>query len=74
MARQIGLFFLFIGVVLLVIFFASDQTDNTVWSYFIGGAVLVALGVVLMRRTSRPDSEHGRFKTYRKLRNRSKRP
>jgi O-antigen/teichoic acid export membrane protein len=72
MSRQIGEFFLFIGIVLLVIFFASDQSENTAWGYFIGGAALTALGGYLMWRNRRPDLESGRFKSYRRMRDRPK--
>ena len=74
MTRQIGLFFSFIGVILLVIFFTSDQTENTVWGYFIAGAALVILGGALIFHNPRSDSESHRFKAYRKLRNRPRRP
>ncbi len=72
MSRQIGAFFLFIGVILLVIFFASDQSENTAWGYFISGAALVALGGFLMWRKRRTDLESSRFKAYRKMRDRPK--
>jgi hypothetical protein len=72
MSRQIGEFFLFIGVILLVIFFAGDQTENTAWGYFISGAALVALGGILMWRKPRADLESSRFRGYRKMRDRPK--
>jgi hypothetical protein len=72
MSRQIGEFFLFIGIVLLVIFFASDQSENTAWGYFISGAAMIALGCYLMWRNRRPDLESSRFKSYRRMRDRPK--
>jgi LPXTG-motif cell wall-anchored protein len=72
MSRQIGQFFLFIGVILLVIFFASDQSQNTPWVYFISGAALVALGGILLWRKRGPDLESSRFRSYRKMRDRPK--
>ena len=72
MSRQIGQFFFFIGVILLVIFFASDQSENTAWGYFISGAALIALGGYLMWRNRRTDLENNRFRAYRKMRDRPK--
>jgi hypothetical protein len=72
MSRQIGEFFIFIGVILLVIFFASDQTENTSWGYFISGAALVALGGILMWHNRRTDLENSRFRAYHKMRDRPK--
>ncbi len=72
MYRRIGEFFLFIGLILLVIFFASDQNQERVWGYFIAGGALVILGGILMWGRRGPEIESSRFKTYRRLRNRSK--
>jgi Na+/melibiose symporter-like transporter len=72
MYRQIGEFFIFIGLILLVIFFASDQNQERAWGYFIVGLALVALGAIMMFRRRGPEIESSRFRTYRKLRDKPK--
>jgi hypothetical protein len=72
MYRRIGEFFLFIGLILLVIFFASDQSQELAWGYLIIGGGLVILGGILMWRRRGPEIESNRFRTYRKLRDRPK--
>jgi hypothetical protein len=72
MYRQIGEFFLFIGLILLVIFFASDQNQERAWGYFVVGGALVVLGGIMMFRRRGPEIESTRFRSYRKLRDRPK--
>ncbi len=66
---KFGRFLFFIGLMLLVIFFAIDQSQNPAYGYFCAGAVVVILGVILMR-SSKPEqpAESLRFRTVRRWR------
>jgi Na+/melibiose symporter-like transporter len=65
---KFGRFLFFIGLILLVVFFAIDQSENPAYGYFCGGVVVVILGVILMRRGQPPPAESMRFRTLRRWR------
>jgi sugar phosphate permease len=69
---KIGRFFFFIGLVLLVVFFAIDQVESPAYGYFCVGIVVVILGVMLMRRGHQPPAESMRFRTLRRWREQQK--
>lgn len=70
MSRQIGQFFLFIGLLVLVIFFATNQINEPAWGYCCSGLSLVGIAFYLLFR-SRPHSATGaRFRAIRRLRGR----
>ena len=66
---KIGRFFFFIGLILLVIFFAMDQAKNPSYGYFCVGIIVVILGGLLMMRGRQPPpAESMRFRTVRRWR------
>jgi hypothetical protein len=66
---KIGRFFFFIGLILLVIFFAMDQAKNPSYGYFCVGIIVVILGGLLMMRGRQPPpTESMRFRTVRRWR------
>jgi hypothetical protein len=65
---KLGRFLLFVGLILLVVFFAMDQAANPSYGYFCVGAVAVFLGGVLMMRGHKPPDESMRFRTVRRWR------
>jgi len=65
---KIGRFFFFIGLILLVIFFAMDQAKHPSYGYFCVGVIVVILGGILMRRGRQPPAESMRFRTVRRWR------
>jgi 4-amino-4-deoxy-L-arabinose transferase-like glycosyltransferase len=71
-AGKFGRFLLFIGLILLVVFFAMDQSTNPSYGYFCVGAIAVILGAVLMRRGHQPPDESMRFRTVRRWREQQK--
>jgi membrane-bound metal-dependent hydrolase YbcI (DUF457 family) len=70
MISQIGQFFLFIGLIGLLIFFATDQVHNPAYGFCCGGFLSVLLGVLMIWRTRRPPPTEGRFRILRWLRGR----
>ena len=69
---KLGRFFIFIGLVLLVVFFAMDQAQHPAYGYFCGGVVGVLLGALLMIRGRQPPAESMRFRTLRRWREQQK--
>ena len=65
---KIGRFLVFIGLILLVVFFAMDQAKNPSYGYFCIGLVILILGAVLMVRGHQPPAESMRFRTLRRWR------
>ena len=69
---KFGRFLFFIGLVLLVVFFAMDQAKHPAYGYFCIGAVMVFLGGILMLRGQQPPAESMRFRTMRRWREQQK--
>ena len=65
---KIGRFLLFIGLILLVVFFAMDQAKHPSYGYFCIGVVVAILGGILMVRGHQPPAESMRFRTLRRWR------
>jgi len=65
---KIGKFLLFIGLILLVVFFATDQAKHPSYGYFCIGLVVVILGGLLFVRGHHPPAESMRFRTLRRWR------
>ena len=66
--HKIGRFLLFIGLILLVVFFAVDQSLHPSYGYFCVGVIVVLLGGLLMVRGQQPPAESMRFRTLRRRR------
>ena len=65
---KIGRFLFFIGLILLVVFFAMDQAKHPSYGYFCVGVVVLLLGGILMLRGHQPPAESMRFRTLRRWR------
>ena len=65
---KLGRFLLFIGLILLVVFFAMDQAKHPSYGYFCVGLVVAILGGILMVRGHQPPTESMRFRTLRRWR------
>jgi len=65
---KIGRFLLFIGLILLVVFFAMDQAKHPSYGYFCIGLVVAILGGILIVRGHQPPAESMRFRTLRRWR------
>jgi len=70
---QIGEFFLVIGVILLAVFFVTDQSRNPQYILFFGGLLVSAAGFSLMVRNHEPATgESARFRGVRRYRQKSR--
>ncbi len=65
---RLGQFLLFVGIILLVVFFVSDQNTYFQPGFFFVGLLLSFLGVYIIWRDWKPTTESKRFRTLRKLR------
>jgi hypothetical protein len=65
---RVGQFFIFVGLIGLVIFFMSERAGQPDFRYFIGAVITLPLGVLLMWRGRNPPQEQSaRFRTLRRL-------
>lgn len=70
--NKIGRFLIFIGLILLVIFFTVDQAKNPSYGYLCTGVVVLILGGLLMWRGQPAPEDSMRFRTLRKWREQQK--
>ncbi len=68
MTARIGWFFVIVGSVLLIIFFASDLAKETKYQYLCLGMVGVVMGLILWNKGRPASPPSGRFSTVRKMR------
>jgi hypothetical protein len=64
---RIGSFFVFIGLILLVIFFTTDQAKYPSYGYFFVGVALVFLGGFLWWRNRKPWPPAERFRAIHRM-------
>ena len=68
---KIGQYFMFIGLILLVIFFVSSQGHSPAFEYLVGGLGLTILGGYIFFQDRNPvEPNTTRFRSLRKLRER----
>ncbi len=65
---KIGRLLIVIGLILLVIFFAVDQSKHPSYGYFCVGLLAVILGGIFLVRGHKPPEESMRFRTLRRWR------
>jgi len=64
---RLGTFFLLIGLVMLILFFGTDQSQNPQYILFFGGTPLTVLGVYLLWSDRKPTEPTTRFSGVRRL-------
>lgn len=70
MTFRIGIFFLFIGLISMWVYFATDFADApAIWLFFVALGMIL-LGIYLLRRGYSPPESSGRFRLLRRLRER----
>jgi hypothetical protein len=65
---RVGSFFVIIGLVLLMIFFFTDQAKYPSFGYFASGGALLFLGGYLWWSDRKPPVESSRFRALRRAR------
>jgi hypothetical protein len=68
---RLGWFFVLIGLVFSVIFFTTDQAENPGYGFLFLGAAALFLGIGLVWRNRKPNVEEVRFRTLRRVRQKS---
>jgi len=63
---RVGQFFVFVGIIILVIFFVSDRVQAPNYVYFCSGFILLILGVYAMWRGRNPPELSERFGMLKK--------
>ncbi|RPI87030.1 MAG: hypothetical protein EHM41_06440 [Chloroflexi bacterium] len=62
---RLGQFFLFIGLLLLVIFFLAGKDETPPARFFFAGAFLTGLGTFMIWKDWKPGPPSGRFRLLR---------
>lgn len=70
--NRLATFFLLIGVIMLILFFGTDQSQNPQYILFFGGTPLTALGAWMLWTNRKPPEPTTRFSGLRRLLNRGK--
>lgn len=73
MGYRAGIFFLLIGILLLILFIIAYKADVTYPLACLGGVLLIALGLVLLIRHRPPPVQSERFQTWKKFSGRNSR-
>jgi hypothetical protein len=66
--RRFGCFLTIIGIILFIVYLASDLTHNPQFNLFFFSLVFLALGISLMRKGRTPPTPSNRFSLIRRLR------
>jgi len=64
---RIGTFFILLGIVVVILFVASDIGQKTYYSYFFIGVLFLAIGVYFKRSSAPPPVPGKRFLGIRNL-------
>ena len=72
MSAKIGIFFLFISMIVLIVFCGSLQGGQPAFAYFCGGTSLLALAIILMARGYKPEPPAPRTGLLGRLRGKKK--
>ena len=71
---QVGQFFLVLGVLLLVLYFVTNQAKSPTILYFCSGTLLLILGIYMMWLGRNPPLDRERFRMLRQMSERRKKP
>lgn len=63
---RVGQFFLFIGVISLVVFFTTGRSGEQGYEFFFIGLLSCILGIALIWKGRKPPPESRRFRLFRK--------
>lgn len=69
---KVGQYLLFVGLLILVLFFASDQAGQPFFSLFCVGILMIPLGIFMMFRFRKPPTPSDRFASLRRMQERRK--
>jgi hypothetical protein len=71
---SIGQFFLLVGILLLVLYFATSQVDSPIVYYFCFGVIFLLFGVYMMWIGRNPPIASDRFRSFRRMSEKRKKP
>ena len=63
---RVGQFFLFLGLISLVIFFTASGSENPGYPYLFIGLLFSVVGIALIWRGRKPPQETRRFRIFRR--------
>jgi len=66
MRWQVGQFLILLGLIGLIVFFATDQAKSPNYLFFCSGLLVLILGITVMWRGRNPPPPAERFRLFRK--------
>ena len=70
MKRQVGLFFLLLGLLGLILFVATFLSNSPIWSLGLVSILFTIFGGWLISKSRTPPPTEERFRSYRRFRSR----
>lgn len=71
---NVGQFFVLLGILLLVFYFATSQVDSPIVYYFCFGVILLLFGVYMMWIGRNPPIASDRFRSIRRMSEKRNKP
>jgi hypothetical protein len=72
MLWRIGEYLLFIGLIVLIVFFITDQVDAPNYWFFCSGVLIVLIGAFYMWHGRIPPEKAERFRMFRRMKEKQK--
>ncbi len=69
---RVGTFFIMIGIVFVILFVLSDAAQQTVFSYFCWGIILLFVGFAFRSQYKKSAPSSGRFSIFKKFKSKPK--
>lgn len=66
MSRQVGIFFLLVGLLCLVIFYTTIHSNQAAWTLGLVCILFIALGIYLIINSYTKPENNERFRSYRR--------
>lgn len=64
--RKIGSFFIFMGVILIILFVLSDIAHAREFNYLLYGMILLLIGIFMVGTNPKPPVESNRFRVLKR--------
>jgi hypothetical protein len=71
--RKIGSFFIFMGVILIILFVLSDIAHAREFNYLLYGMIILLIGIFMVGTNPKPPVESNRFRMLKRKSEKQKR-
>ena len=64
--RKVGTFFIFVGVILIILFVLSDVAHAREFHYLLYGMIILLVGIFMVGTNPKPSVESNRFRVLKR--------